>query len=195
MSTVPAAQKKVYTGIMGTPTRVFDWIVEFMAQFANILMAFIVILITVEVVARYFFQTGILFASEITEQMMMWMTFLATTWVLRKEGHVIVDLVPMRLTPRHRAMLYTVLSIIGIFACFAYTWYAFTTTIDLFQRQRALSTLLRPQAWIIYAVMPAGFLAVTIQFCRRTNKFFQEYRALGKKQEVVQEAGETKNIY
>ena len=102
-----------------------------MAQFANVLMAFIVVLITVEVIARYFFHTGILFASEVTEQMMLWMTFLATTWVLRKEGHVIVDLIPTRIKPRRRAMLYAVLSMIGILVCFAYTWYGVTTTIDL----------------------------------------------------------------
>jgi TRAP-type transport system small permease protein len=179
MST-PADQTRVSRGILTMPAKVFDWIVDGLANLANLLMAFIVVLITVEVVLRYFFNTGILWAGEVTEDCMLWMTFLASAWVLRREAHVIVDLIPNRLRPRHKALLFTLLSIIGILVCFIYTWYGTTTTIDLAQRQRHLSTLLRPQAYILYMIIPIGFFLLTIQFCRRTYKYYREFKALGK---------------
>ncbi len=175
-----ATPKRIYTGKLAAPARVFEWIVDALANFANILMAFIVVLITAEIILRYFFNTGVIWAGEVTEEVMLWMTFLAAAWVLRKEGHVIVDLIPSRIGPRNRALLYAVLSALGILVCFVYTWYGTTTTIDLFQRQRALSTLLRPQAWILYVIIPVGSLMLTIQFFRRTKKYIQEYQGLAK---------------
>lgn len=177
---VSTVQDKSSMGLIAIAAKIFDRIIDALANFANMLMAFIVVLITTEVILRYFFNTGVLWASEVTEDCMLWMTFLASAWVLRKEGHVIVDLIPSRMKPRHRALLYAILSIIGIAICLVYTYYGTTTTIDLYQRHRTLSTLLRPQAWALYMIIPIGSALLTIQFYRRTNKFMREYINLGK---------------
>jgi C4-dicarboxylate transporter, DctQ subunit len=159
------ASRGIWAGIV----HVFDKLIDWFGHGAELIMVFILALIAIEVVVRFFMGNSIIWAIEVTEYCLLWMTFLAAAWVLKKEGHVMVDLVPNALTPRARTALLFTLSILGTVICLVYAYFGTWVTIDQFQKERLLSTIIRPPAWILFIIIPAGNILLTVQFIRRTT--------------------------
>jgi TRAP-type C4-dicarboxylate transport system permease small subunit len=155
-----------------------DKTINSFAFMAGLVMVFIMGCVTAQIICRYFFEKPIVWTTEVTEYCLLWITFLATAWVLMKEKHVVVDLIPNMLKLKTKTMLYFGLSIIGIIICFIYTWYATGVTIHLFQTGRMLSTVLEPPAYVLFLIIPLGNLLLTLQFVRRTRGFWEKLRTL-----------------
>lgn len=172
------AQKK---GAFWPLTRGFDKTVDAFAVLAMALLSFCVVIITLEVVMRFFFNRPLMWSIEVTEYCLIWITFLGTAWVLRKEGHVIVDVIVMRIPKTSRHMLDTVLSFLGIFMCILLAWYGVRVVLDFIQLGRPMSTVLMPPAWILYLIIPIGSLLLTVQFIRRTIINLNKWKASRRK--------------
>ena len=168
---------KVPRGPMAGFNKVLDFIIDGFSHIAEVMMVFIMVIVTAEIVGRYFFGYSIIWTIEVTEYCMLWITFLATAWVLKLEGHVIVDLIPNMLKPRAKATLFLVLSIIGTLICVVYAWFGATVTLDLFQKGRVLSTVLRPPAYILFSIIPIGNILLVFQFIRRTQGMYKKLKA------------------
>lgn len=164
------------TGKFWALSMVFDKTVDAFAIIATVLISFCVVVITLEIIMRFFFNRPLMWSIEVTEYSLIWMTFLGTTWVLRKEGHVIVDVIVMRIPQVSRHMLDAVLSTLGILMCLLLTWYGAKVTLEYIQIGRPMSTILMPPAWILYLVIPIGSLLLTIQFIRRTIKYLNLWK-------------------
>lgn len=150
---------------------VIDKIVDFGASLAAWLLGFMMVLITTEIITRYFFNKPITWSVEVTEYGILWVTFLSTAWVLKKGGHVVTDLVLDRVNLRTRRILNIFTSIVATGACLVFTFYAVKVTLDMYQRGLHLATVLKPLAWIPYIIIPAGSTLLSIQFLRRTYGF------------------------
>ncbi len=168
-------------GALWPIARVFDKTIDTSAILAMLLLSFCAIITTLEIIMRFFFNRPLMWSIEVTEYSLIWLTFLGTTWVLRKEGHVIVDVVVMRIPQVSRYMLDAVLSIIGIMMCLLLTGYGVKVTLEYFQIARPMSTILMPPAWILYLIIPLGSLMLTVQFIRRTRKYFSLWKTSRKK--------------
>jgi C4-dicarboxylate transporter DctQ subunit len=143
-----------------------DFIIDALAYFAAFLLAFIMVTICIDVVLRYFFLSPMIWVTEVTEYSLLWVTFLGTAWLLRKKGHVIMDLVVNKIKPEHQAKLNIIMSLIGLIVCLLLTTYGIKVILNVFERQLLLSTILTPPAWIIFIVIPIGSFLLTIQFIR-----------------------------
>jgi C4-dicarboxylate transporter DctQ subunit len=151
--------------------KVIDKIVDLGASLAAWLLGLMMVLITTEIITRYFFNKPITWSIEVTEYGILWVTFLSTAWVLKKGGHVVTDLVLDQVNPRTRRILNIFTSTVATCACLVFTFYAIKVTLDLCQRGLTLATVLKPLAWILYMVIPAGSILLSLQFMRRTYGF------------------------
>ena len=109
--------------------------------------------------------------TEVTECLLLFITFLGTAWLLREEGHVKVDIVLNRLKPQTTAFLGIISSIMGVLVSITLTIYGFNVTWDNFQRSIYTPTALEIPVFAILAIIPIGSLMLFIQFIRRTGKF------------------------
>jgi C4-dicarboxylate transporter DctQ subunit len=171
---------KVTRGPMAAINKVLDTIIDGFGHIAELLMVFIMVIVTSEIVLRYFFGYSLIWTIEVTEYCLLWITFLATAWVLKLEGHVMVDLIPNMLKPRGKAILYMVLSIICTLICVVYAWFGATVTLDLFQKGRVLSTVMRPPAYILFMIIPIGNILLILQFIRRTHGLYLKVKETAK---------------
>jgi C4-dicarboxylate transporter DctQ subunit len=163
-------------GVFRPLVKWFDKTLDFFAILAMILISVTAVVTTAEICMRFFFNKPLMWSMEVTEYCLIWMTFLGTAWVLRKEGHVMVDVIVTRIPKTSRHMLDTILSIIGILMCLLLTWYGAKVTLHYIQTGRTMSTILMPQTWIMYIIIPIGSLLLTIQFIRRTLKHFNLWK-------------------
>lgn len=161
-------------------SNIFDRTCDLAAILAAVLLMLIFVLVNSEVITRSITAHSIVWVIEICEFCLFFITFLGTAWLLRRDGHVKIDLVVSQLNPRHQALVKTITSIISTISCLVVTWYSAKVTWACFQTGFPLGTGLMPPAFIILSVMPVGSFLLSIQFLRITYGHVSRWKALQK---------------
>ncbi len=150
---------------------IFDRVVDVLVYIALALLVFSWLTVCADVVLRYFFSRPIPWSTEVTEYILLQITFLGTAWLLRREGHVIVDVVISRLSERNQSLLNSITSIIAALLCLAMTYWAVVDTLEVFQQGLIIPKQLDTPKYIVFIVIPLGYLMLSLQFMRRAYGF------------------------
>lgn len=144
----------------------FDKLVDGMAGAAALVMVVITIAICREVVMRYFFASPSEWAIPFCEYSLLWMVFLGTTWLLRENGHVAVDVIHAHLPPKIRAGLDVVTHslaavAVGVMVLLG-SQYTYECVLNGVTDVRAVTV---PKA-AVFVIIPFGSLLLLIQLLR-----------------------------
>ena len=71
---------------------IIDRISDILAYIAGLILIYIVISITVDVLFRYLFNNPLPYTLDISEILLHFITFLTAAWVMKRDGHVKMDL-------------------------------------------------------------------------------------------------------
>ena len=163
-------------------TTVFDKAVSALAILGGVLLVLVMIAINYGVIMRYFFRSPQAWVPEITAMSLVYITLLGTTWVLRKNGHVIMDVVDMMLKPRSKGILDSVTSFICSIMFLLLVVYGVNVTWDHYIRglYNAHEVLRIPTAYLL-AIIPVGSFMLFVQLLRRSlSSFFSGRKAVEK---------------
>ena len=155
----------------------FDHTLNVMTFVGSVLLLCMVLLVSVAVVFRYFLGRPIGWVIEICQYNLVCVTFLVVAWVLRREGHVKMDLVLNYLDTKPKAILNTLTSSISTIVCIILTLFAIRVTWELFQSDYFTPTILMVPKFIFISFMAFGLLVLSIQFMRRTYGFLKSWRS------------------
>lgn len=155
----------------------FDHVNAYATYFAAFILILIMLGVSAEVFMRYALNRPIQYLMEITEHLLLYMTFLAVAWVMKGDKHVKMDMALNRLNPASRALMNIITSIVGALICLTVTWYGSQVTWDYFAKGIPFAGQFRiPQASIL-VMIPIGYLLLFIQFLRRTYGYLEQRRA------------------
>jgi C4-dicarboxylate transporter DctQ subunit len=157
-----------------------QWITDICVLLAGILLVFMLIIVNMEVVLRYLIGRPTDWVVETTEFCLFYLPFLAATWVLRKEGHVKVDLMLNRLRPEWQPLFTALTSLMCVIVCLFISWYGAKLTWYFFQVDYRTPGVLRVPKFIIIIVIPVGTFLFAIQFLRRTYNHWQIWRTMAR---------------
>ena len=160
---------------MNRSLKLFDRIINIMTYLAGILLVFIMLSVCLEVILRSFFNRPQIWVTEVTECLLLYITFLGTAWLLREEGHVKVDIILDRLKPKTITFLGILSSLIGLFVSLILAIYGLSVTWNYFQRGIYTPTAMEIPVFAILLIIPIGSSMLFIQFMRRTGKFITEF--------------------
>lgn len=156
---------------------IFDRTVGLLAVLGAVLIVFTMLSITWEVfVARFLLDRPQMWVVEISEYSLLFITFLGTAWVLKRDGHVKMDLVLTRLNPRAQLVMNTITSTVGAIICLALTWYGARATWNAFQLGLYVMSILEPPRAVIFAIIPIGCFLLSIQFLRIIYGYVRRWR-------------------
>jgi len=155
----------------------FDHAVNFLAYLSGALITFTFLSISTEVVMRYFFNRPIVWVVDAAEYVLVSSAFLAAAWVLKKEGHVSLDVGLNFFNTKNRAAINTATSLLGAIICLVVIWYGVVTTIYHSQA----GTIMVEKSVEVYkapflTVIPIGFSLLFIQFLRRAYGYLGKWR-------------------
>jgi len=157
--------------------RIFDSIINSFAMLAAILVLLLVAVTLYEIIMRYFIGRSELWTLETTEFSLLYITFLATAWLLKEERHVTMDLVLSRFKLRNQAKISAVTSVIGAVMFLMLTWYGAKVTWQSFQTGYLLPTMMEAPAFAILLIIPVGSFLLFIQFLRRAYGYLSKWKA------------------
>lgn len=122
------------------------------------------IILTYEVVCRYFFNSPTIWAQETATYLYMWTMLAAASYTLQEGKHVAVDLVLERMPPRVRSMLEVATSAIGVAFCAIVSVQAYEMIAATVRFGKVSATPLRVPLWIPQSALLMGFILLTFQF-------------------------------
>ncbi|MFC1979972.1 TRAP transporter small permease subunit [Chloroflexota bacterium] len=154
----------------------FDRTLDLLAVLAATLIIFVMLVIALDIVMRYFLNRPIFWVTEIVEYNLLFITFLGAAWVLRKEGHIRVDIIPSRLKPKARASLNMATSIFVALIWLTITWYSARITWEYSQEVMRFHTLLETPKFAILIIIPIGGLLLFIQSLRMSRNYYGSWR-------------------
>ena len=166
-------------GIMKWFNRILDTVNQFFFMIAAFMVVFIIVSITMEVCSRIAFNLPIRYIIELNQVSLLYLTFLSGAILLRKEKHVSIDIITNMLGVKYRALMNAITSVIGVGCCLIVTWYGFSLCYLHIIRDFTITGTTFPR-YIQTVVIPIGFLFLTIEFIKRTHKYFTIYKDAGK---------------
>jgi TRAP-type C4-dicarboxylate transport system permease small subunit len=151
----------------------FDQLIQSLAAVAGALIMLTVFLVCGDIGTQVAFGRSLPWVAEIVEYSLLWLTFLGTTWVLKKDAHIKMDMVINRLNPIQKSTLNVVTSFLGAIVCLIITWYSAKVTWQHFQTGYKLLTHMSTPSALINFIIPVGFALLTVQFVRRGLECFK----------------------
>lgn len=141
----------------------------------------VVISVILEVFMRYFFNRPQEWVVEFSEYALLYITFLSCAYILKKEGHITVDIVTSRFSLEKKSFLsilqYGVSAVISL----VLLWIGAKTTFDHYQRGIYNPTVLQiPMAYILM-VIPIGGFFLLIQSLIGFRLSFNRFREAKKR--------------
>jgi TRAP-type C4-dicarboxylate transport system permease small subunit len=148
-----------------------DKVMDLMALLAGVMVIFLIIIVTADTFLRYIFNSPILWAVDAVEAILLYILFLGAAWLLRDEGHVMVEIVFQRMNPNVQDLLNVVTSILGVIMCLALTWFAGKATWGNFQRGVLIMGGITYPKYLLLAPVPLGSFLLSVQFLRRAHHY------------------------
>lgn len=155
---------------------IFDRILGILAFVVAVLVAGMMLVVSVQVVLRHFFNQPVAWVIEVTQYALVFTLFLGTAWTLKKEAHVNIDVLVNHFSEKSRNLANGITSIICAIICGIITWYAVRLNWDYYQTRYIFAATLRIPAFTLQAVVPFGVLLLCIQFGRRAYGYLRKAR-------------------
>lgn len=152
----------------------YDGLLTACAALVGLLILSTVLLVTADVVGRYFFSAPIGWVFELTEHILVCVPFLGMAWLVRSSGHVRIEIVVQALTPVWQKRLTVLAYLLSGLTCAVATYYAAATAVDHYARGIVTYGIYPIPKFILIAVIAFGLGLTTIEFFRRTTAVVRE---------------------
>jgi TRAP-type C4-dicarboxylate transport system permease small subunit len=156
-----------------TLLRTWDRLNQAIMVLAGILLWGQMVIVNIEIFARYLGRPTT-WVAEISSILILWIPFMIGGWVLRREAHVKMDLLIEHLSPRSRALINFITSLMGVIAMFIVTVAGFLTTL-YWIGNKTPTMLMLPRSPII-GIIFVGSLLFAIQFLIRALENLKQWR-------------------
>jgi TRAP-type C4-dicarboxylate transport system permease small subunit len=154
----------------------FDRVIDGMAFMAGVLLCAAVIIECIEICMRYFVRQPLVWSVEICEYILFSVAFLGAPWLLKRGGHVSVDILVERLGGKGRALMGLLSSAMGVFISAVICWFSAVTAWDCYETGVVVTkTLTVPKAYFL-ALIALGYLLLLGEFGRQFFIFFRKLR-------------------
>lgn len=166
------------SNLLANVNKIYNRVIELGALIAGVLLIFLMLSVTLEVTLRYFLGRPTSWVGEICGYILLYIPFLVAAWVLRKDGHVRMDLVIITLSPKTQSLLNAITSFVCAAICFLLTWYGIKVTLYFSNLGYKTPTVLMLPKSIIIAVIFVGSFLLAVQFLIGTFNHLRTWREL-----------------
>jgi TRAP-type C4-dicarboxylate transport system permease small subunit len=146
--------------------RFFDKLLDVMAASAGAILLFICAAVCYTIGMRFLFTKTTIWIMPTTEYALLWIVFLATTWLLREGGHITTDIIYTHLNTRTKHILDCIMFVIGGFACAMMVCFGIVHMWDcIINGVTDVRAVTVPKS-AVFIIIPIGFILLTLQFFR-----------------------------
>lgn len=160
----------------------FDRLNNVLAGMGAVILVLLMLSVCYAVVIRYLFNMSTPGMFEIWEYSILYITLLGAAWLLKKDGHVSMDIVISNIKPKTQSILNFITSSLGAIMFFLLTWFGAEATARLFREGTRIPGDLYPPAGLIVIIIPIGSFLLFVQLLRKAYHCFTVWQALSDKE-------------
>lgn len=159
--------------------KILDHLTLALAWIAALLFVASGVMLTFEVLARYFFIRPTIWAAELSQMCLIWGCLIGMPWLLSSRRHIAVDAVIRLLPPgAQRAIEAAAMIVVAIFSALV-TWKGWDIFYDSYERGRTTGSMLDLPSWVAELAIPFGFGLLFIQALIETGRAWNGTAAEG----------------
>ncbi len=156
----------------------FSLLIDALGAVAGALMILLMLYVSIDVGTRYFINHTLPFTVDISDLLLLSITFFVVARVQKADGHVRMDFLLSRFNEEHGALINVITTIVCAVISGVLTWFGSAVVLSLAQRGIHTQTeLVIPEAPIM-AIIPFGFFLLFIQLLRSLYSNLVKWRAL-----------------
>jgi len=140
-----------------------DRLSEVVGLLVSVLMPAMVAVLSIEVIARYIFNSPTIWAYDTAVFMFGYVGLLGGAYTLRKKQHINVDLIYARLSARGRAVLDVITGFLFFFFMTLVIVYGWDNAIEAIRGKEATATLWGPPIGHFKLMIPVGGALLVLQ--------------------------------
>jgi C4-dicarboxylate transporter DctQ subunit len=156
-----------------------DKVLNGLACLAGCLMMIALLMVCIDVVMRYFFNSPIGGVLQFSEYVLLYIPFLAAAYVLKDDSHIKIDIVLNRLSPKLQATLNMVTSMFGFLVLLVLTYYGTYITLDYYRRGVPTLKYYKIPEFLVIMVIPLGCFLFALQFIRKACGYYRAIKDSG----------------
>lgn len=130
---------------------------------AAILVTILIIIITMGVIGRYFFNSPLAWSVEFSEYILLYVTFFSASWVLRHAGHVNIDMFVNMVSDKIKHVLSVITLLISLAGCLILSWFSFQLTLDSISRGLVMYKMVHMPSYILYLPITIGLTLLSLR--------------------------------
>lgn len=132
-----------------------------------VLIVVMTLTVLYDVVARLVFRSPTLWAIDLNEYLLVYLTFVPAAWILLRDHHVKVELLLSRLRPRTQRRMVLTTDLLGLFYSVILAWQSWLVAWDAFQNGYRFSTALAFPRFPVLVIIPIGAAWLSLAFLFR----------------------------
>jgi TRAP-type C4-dicarboxylate transport system permease small subunit len=130
-----------------------------------VLLSSMIVLAAYQVIARNFFDTGILWGDALVRVLVLWVTFIGATIASRNDEHIRIDLLTRFSGERSSLWLDRFRSLFTAFIAGVFAWYSYQFV--LLDYEDGIIAFASVPAWVCEVVMPFGAALICLRYLIR----------------------------
>ena len=128
--------------------RVIETISSWSGWFSGVGVVIMAVIVTTDVILRYFFGKPLLFADDISVYCMIFITFVGCALTLKMKRHIMVDLFYKMVPRKVQLWLDVATTFVGCFVIWILTWYSIVWVLYTYKSDYTSPGILQTPMWI-----------------------------------------------
>jgi TRAP-type C4-dicarboxylate transport system permease small subunit len=141
---------------------------------ASLMMSGLVIIVCSDIFLRYFLRSPLVWSTEVTEILLLDITFLGTAWVFKENGHVVIDVFTAKAEEKTKKVLNFISYILIAIVCWVLIYYGFSTTYEHYVGGVYNPTAIETPISLIIVVIPLGSIPLFLEVFLKGRKLFKK---------------------
>ncbi len=164
---------------MNTFIKIVDNINEYVGRATALIIPIIMIIVSLEVVMRYVFDSPTIWAWDINIQLFALVVFMGGGFTMLKKGHVNIDLLYGRLSTKQQAWLDLITSPIFFLFLGILVWKLGVMAVQSVEEREVMSTILAPPIYFLKVIVTIGTF---LFFMQGVTSLIQNIRTVAQKE-------------
>jgi TRAP-type C4-dicarboxylate transport system permease small subunit len=170
--------------------RVFHRLNMVLFYTAAVFLGALVFMVGADIVLRGLFNSPLGWVKEISEYIILALPFLLASWIMETEGHIKMDLLIDKLSPRAQSGVNAITYTVGAIVLLVLSSFSLRVTLEFYRTHHFTATLLKLPKCIFTAIIFLGFAMLFIQLIRKIIGFIDTWKKVGKQKTNTRSVGD-----
>lgn len=144
-----------------------DRLNECAVALAQVALLILLLFTTYAVIARYFFRSPSIYATEVCVYLLLLSTWFSVGYIHRQDRHVRVDVFQVVMRPSWRRCANVISGVCIVLFCVVLVWAGYMVAETAYLRNYRSTSVLRFPLWITYGLIPVGGLLLGLTALQR----------------------------